>query len=55
MFHISVAGTFPLAMKRRNRVEIQVFRGANNEEEQYAPWGFIIRQPSDLPTDSDYY
>lgn len=29
----------------RNRVEIKVYRGANNEEEEYAPWGFVVRQP----------
>lgn len=39
---------------RKNRVEIQVFRGPNNEEEQYAPWGYIIRQPSDLAYDARY-
>lgn len=40
-------GTIPIAPKRVNRVQIQVFRGANNEEEQYAPWGFVVRQPAD--------
>lgn len=42
-------------LNRKSRVEIQVFRGANNEEEQYAPWGFIIRQPSDFKYDERFY
>lgn len=36
----------PLAVRSdKNRVEIKVYRGANNEEEEYAPWGFVVRQP----------
>lgn len=41
--HIDV---FPLAAQSKNRVEIQVYRGANNEKEDYAQWGFLVRQPS---------
>lgn len=41
-------------MKRKNRVQIQVYRGPNNEEEQYAPWGYIVRQPSDRQKSLNY-
>lgn len=37
------------AQSNKNRVEIQVYRGANNEKENYAPWGFVVRQPLDDP------
>lgn len=55
-FFLSITDVFPLAGKSKNRVEIQVYRGANNEKEDYAPWGFIVRQPIDDPKyDSDQW
>lgn len=42
-----LVGTIPIAQQRMNRVHIQVFRGPNNEDEQYARWGYIVRQPTD--------
>lgn len=47
-----IADLTPLAGATRsdkNRVEIKVYRGANNEEEEYAPWGFVVRQPLKTP------
>lgn len=37
------------AKESQNRVHIQVFRGPNNEEQEYAAWGFVVRQPADFP------
>lgn len=33
--------------RERNRIEVRVFRGANNEVDNFAPWGYVIRQPAD--------
>lgn len=33
--------------KDTNRVEIHVFRGANDEANNFAPWGYVVRQPID--------
>lgn len=33
--------------KDKNLVEIRVFRGANDEINNFAPWGYVIRQPVD--------
>lgn len=33
---------------RYQRVQIKVYRGPTNYEENYAPWGYFVRQPADF-------
>lgn len=50
MVFFFIADVIPLTdHSNKNRVEIKVYRGANNEKENYAPWGFVIRQPLNDP------
>lgn len=44
---IFITSTGRRANRDKNRVEIRVFRGANNEVDKFAPWGYVIREPVD--------
>lgn len=36
------------------RVQIRVYRGPNNEHENFAPWGYYVRQPADSSHNNNY-